>query len=94
MSLPPFGVNGFASMVETESQPLLESGETPSSRGFLSWLSDAARRLKREIVALYIASSDPRMPLVAKVSVCFSYEPCAPRLAPTRACGQLTSDSD
>lgn len=53
-------------MADVESPALVERNETPSP-GILGWLSDVARKLKREIVALYIASPDPRMPLVAKV---------------------------
>lgn len=33
----------------------------------LQWLKQNARKLKREVLVLYCASADPRLPLMAKV---------------------------
>lgn len=52
-------------MPDVEGQPLLPDNEP--SPGLIGWLKDAARRLKREIVTLYIASSDSRISLAARV---------------------------
>lgn len=52
-------------MADVEGLPLLP--ETEQSPGVLGWLKDAARKLKREIVTLYIASTDTRISLAAKV---------------------------
>jgi hypothetical protein len=65
---------------DIEAQPLLPAGggaaapaapaavptAAPWARA-CTWVVDSARRLKREVVALYIASSDSRMPVLAKV---------------------------
>lgn len=56
---------------ERESLPLLSVREAappePLWTRAWTWLKNTARSLKRETFALWIASSDPRMPLLAKV---------------------------
>jgi uncharacterized membrane protein YkvA (DUF1232 family) len=50
----------------TQGQDPVRQTGNPVSRAW-TWLQTAVRRLKRDLVALSLASADPRTPLVAKL---------------------------
>lgn len=63
--------------MSAEEQPLQPSGGRDTEAGSEAsasiwsspgqWLAQTARKLKREVVVLYCASADPRLPLLARI---------------------------
>lgn len=56
-----------ASLLQTDS-PTREREESETwIRKTQTWVVETARKLKREIITLYIASSDARVPIISKI---------------------------